>query len=353
MIIELKPLDTLFFRDGKPFNKGYETVADTIFPPFPATIYGALRTAFFDNNISKFQELLHNKSFNTENDPTTKLKINNILIKSNDSDYLFTTPKNMLTCKDDNQSSVIVIDKLNTTNLSNCQLSGLVNETEKNYKYHNSYLDELSFEYYLEKDYSKITNTKSDTIFDVEPKIGIALDNNTNTAKDSNLYRIDLVRLKDDIVLQVDFEGLELPDNFVMKLGGEGKFVSAKQVETSWKIKAPDIDDKFIIYLNTPAIFKNGWLPGWVDESDYTGIIPNTDIKVKLLTANIGKPLLIGGFDMATRKPKPMFKAVPTGSVYFFKIISGNPLQLNQIHQTSISDYYPEQGFGTIYIGKL
>ena len=57
MILELQPLDTLFFRDGKPFNKGEENWADAIFPPFPATIYGALRTAYFNEHIEIFEKL--------------------------------------------------------------------------------------------------------------------------------------------------------------------------------------------------------------------------------------------------------------------------------------------------------
>jgi len=188
MIIEFTPLDTLFFRDGKPFNKGFETVAETIFPPYPATVYGALRTAFFDNNISIFQELLNSNSLNTEKDPTTKLKINNIFIKSNDSDYLFATPKNMLTDVEDKIPSNKVLADLSTIKLSNCELNVLFSDSDKNYNHHNGYLDELSFEYYLDKNYSNVSLPKSDAIFGLEPKIGIAIDNDTNAAKDNNLY---------------------------------------------------------------------------------------------------------------------------------------------------------------------
>ncbi len=56
---------------------------------------------------------------------------------------------------------------------------------------------------------------------------------------------------------------------------------------------------------------------------------------------------------MAKRKPKPMFKAVPAGSVYFFELLEGNANQLEKFHQKSISDIYPEQGFGICYIGKF
>jgi CRISPR-associated protein Cmr3 len=66
MIIELNPLDTLFFRDGKPFAMGEETWADGIFPPPPSVIYGALRTAWFANNIEEFVRLKINNKLDDE-----------------------------------------------------------------------------------------------------------------------------------------------------------------------------------------------------------------------------------------------------------------------------------------------
>lgn len=62
MIIEMKPLDTLFFRDSKPFSRGEDTWADTIFPPYPSTVYGALRTAWFKQNIKEFEYLKESKN---------------------------------------------------------------------------------------------------------------------------------------------------------------------------------------------------------------------------------------------------------------------------------------------------
>ena len=138
-----------------------------------------------------------------------------------------------------------------------------------------------------------------------------------------------------------------------IKLGGEGKFVSVQNLAKSIEIPFPKIDNNFLLYISTPTIFKKGWLPDWIDKDSLKGKIPNTDLTVKLLTASIGKPDLIGGFDMAKRKPKPMYKAVPSGSVYFFEILEGNSSELEKIHQKSISDIYPEQGFGICYVGKF
>ena len=52
MTIQLDALDTLFFKDGKPFSLGEETWADGIFPPPPSVVYGATRTALISSGLS-------------------------------------------------------------------------------------------------------------------------------------------------------------------------------------------------------------------------------------------------------------------------------------------------------------
>lgn len=353
MIIELKPLDTLFFRDGKPFNKGDETWADAIFPPSPATIYGALRTAFFNENIEIFENLKTNNKLNTDDDPTTHLKINNIFIKS-DSDILFKTPFNFLQNKkgkNKNVKSKLLEISNSYVHPSNKNLRLMINDEDELLSYQQSYFYELDFADYLKKSYSNIS-AKKISLFDSEPKVGIAIDSQTGISDEANLYRVDMIRLKKDITLVIDFIGLDIKGEF-LKLGGEGKFVFGEICNNSYEIHLPEIDKKFLLYLSTPAIFKNGWLPSWIEEETLIGTIPNTNLKVKLQSVAIGKPDLIGGFDMAKRTPKPMFKAVPSGSVYYFEILEGSSNELKIKHQQSISDIYPEQGFGICYVGKF
>ncbi len=58
------------------------------------------------------------------------------------------------------------------------------------------------------------------------------------------------------------------------------------------------------LILTSVGIFpENGWKPKEIDN---------------LNAASIGKPVLIGGFDIKRRIPKKMYKSVPAGSVYVF-----------------------------------
>jgi CRISPR-associated protein Cmr3 len=349
MKLELTAFDTLFFRDGKPFSKGNETWADAIFPPYPATIYGALRTAYFNANPQVFSELKENDKLNSNADPTKKLKINNIFIK-NENGYLFQTPRNIL--KKANSNDLEILSEFDTNSLSNYSASQILKSSGEKAEYKKSQLSNINFEDYLNAMYGNIQILKN-PITTSEPKVGIAIDQTTGTSQDEHLFRVDLIRPNIELKIIVDCEGLELENEILLKLGGEGKFAFAKAKEETINIAMPEIDTKFLIYLNTPAIFRKGWLPDWIDEASLIGEIPNTNLKIKFFSCVIGKPEFIGGFDMAKVAPKPMFKAVPAGSVYFCEIMDGNPAELEVIHQRSISDIFPEQGFGICYIGKL
>ncbi len=367
MIIEIAPLDTLFFRDGKPFSMGKETWADGIFPPSPSTIYGALRSKYFSENIEKFQELEKNKKLDKEGDPTKKLTIKNYVLEI-ENNLFFPLPLDLIEKKykhvnpkirqqikrTETREKRYEIEQLKPIYIDNDQVTNLKTEVLLT---HNEEVESIDRGYY------KLSNLKSYLIdkniakckkladfLTNEPKVGIKRNYQTHTSSEGNLYRIGMQRLK-NIKIVVRFENLDIPEKGILKLGGESKPVHYRVIDQP-EIQLPEIDRFFKLYISTPAIFDKGWLPSWIDEENLEGKLPHTNIKVKLLTAVVGKYINIGGFDIKNRKPKTMYKAVPAGSVYYFKILEGDPIELNKIQETSISDKRKEEGFGISYIGK-
>lgn len=365
MIIEINPLDTLFFRDGKPFSMGEETWADAIFPPSPSVIYGALRSAYFAENIEEFQQLKRDNKLDIKGeDKTTNLQINGIYLKIGEDSYL-PVPLDLVKEKNDNDNNVFMLHlgdfpSYVITNV-NDKIENIISHTELEIENVKDGLIRLSaFEKYLnlQNDNKKISiHLLSDYILS-EPKVGIARSSHTHSTELGKLYRVDMKRLEnksnDKLSIVVEYENLDIPEKSLLKLGGEGKAASYKKYDEHIKINFPEFDEKekqFKLVLTTPAIFENGWLPKWIDkdsvEGEYNGL------KLKLLTAAIGKPVHIGGFDMKKRMPKPMYKAVPAGSVYYFKLQNGTMNEVkNQFHNQNISDTYSKQGFGHCYVGK-
>lgn len=212
-----------------------------------------------------------------------------------------------------------------------------------------------AFEQYLHHSKEFHIQTLSDFIL-LEPKIGITRSSNTHSSEESKLYRVDMRRLssktneKLSIVVDFEDEGLSIPESGFLKLGGEGKAASYKS-NKEVNIAFPEFEDdekQFKIVLTTPAIFNNGWMPDIKLADEHYGL------KLNLLTAAVGKPINVGGFDMAKKMPKPMYRAVPAGSVYYFELMEGTMDTVRELfHCKSISDIYANQGFGISFVGKI
>ena len=353
MIIKIDALDTLFFRDGKPFTMGEDTWANGGFPPYPSVIYGALRSAYFSHHLNEL------KKANSENDPTRDLKIKGFYILA-DNDVYLPLPNDCVKKKGGKDNFVSLLPKHELTDIKSSCPTQYALKSKKEEVVEN--VDGGLININSLKKYLKCAKDSSSSILKVadrvlpEPKIGIGINKETGTSEEGKLYRVDMRRLGnkkgESLSVIIDFEGLDLPERGMMKLGGEGKAVSYQNFKPiNCSIDDFESDAKGLkLYLSTPAIFKNGWLPKWIDEK--TLICEGKGLKLKLLTASIGKTVHIGGFDMKVRKPKPMRKAVPAGSVYYFEIKKGDIQKaVEMFNQSAISEFYQEQGFGIAYVG--
>jgi CRISPR-associated protein Cmr3 len=347
--IKIDALDTLFFRDGKPFTMGEDTWANGVFPPYPSVIYGALRSAYFSHHLNELEKA------NNEDDPTRHLKIKGFYILADNTVYL-PLPNDCVKEKGskDNFVSALPMHELEDIR-SSCPTQYALKSKKEEEVVENvdgGLINIKSFGEYLKcakGPFSPILKVADRVL--PEPKIGIGINKETGSTEEGKLYRVDMRRLE-NISLIIEFEDFDLPERGLMKLGGEGKAISYKQFEpVDFSIDNFNFDgNKFKLYLSTPAIFKKGWLPEWINESTLRGEYKG--LKLKLLTASIGKPVHIGGFNMKERKPKPMCKAVPAGSVYYFEIKKGDIQQAFEIfNQSAISEFYQEQGFGIACVG--
>lgn len=103
--------------------------------------------------------------------------------------------------------------------------------------------------------------------------------------------------------------------------------------------------------LASPALFANGWLPGWLNQDTLEGSPPDCTIRLKLRGACVGRWQPISGWSLekGSRGPKPVRRLVPEGSVYFFEVVSGKPEELADLWLRSVADAEQDRrdGFGT------
>jgi CRISPR-associated protein Cmr3 len=358
MLIKIDPLDTLFFRDGKPFSMGEDTWGNCIFPPSPSVIYGALRTAYFSNHIDQLE-----KANKNEEDPTNNLVIHGIYFLDNlenKNTLYLPLPLDLVQKKDvetELENEVYLLSLVEMKLKSSCPTSHVLKGDQGVEVVDEGLINTNVLREYLSCNGKNFPILRLNSRVITEPKIGIGLNGETHTADESKIYRVGLKRLN-NLSLLVEFDGMEFPDKGLLKLGGEGKASSYEKILDPLMVCGLPEDNicediqKFKLYLSTPAIFHQGWIPSWIDINTLEGKYKNS--KFRLLTASVGKYQNLGGFDLQKKEPKPMWKVTPAGSVYYFEIIEGDFKEIFSLfNRKSISEENAKQGFGITFVGKV
>lgn len=146
--------------------------------------------------------------------------------------------------------------------------------------------------------------------------------------------------------------------NTLHPLGGERRLVHWKVGGTNpWacpKDVAEELADsnRVRMVLATPAIFKSGWKPGWVN-GQLTGTPPGAEVVLKLVGVSVRRWQAVSGWSLADlpnqpRGPKPVKRMVPAGGVYFFEVESGAAASLTNRWLEPVSDGEMDRrdGFG-------
>ena len=198
-----------------------------------------------------------------------------------------------------------------------------------------------------------------------DERIHVYIDPSTGTSKTGNLFSttgLDFIRSEGKIFtheqISIDINTDELTNEFIAPLGGErrlAKFTPYQEDNALWSCPNLRISKNLRIIMASPGIFDNGWLPGWINKENLTGKFPNTNIIVKLISAIVDRWQPVSGwcYERGKTGHKPMRRAVPSGSVYFFEIIEGviNPAD---IWLKSICDNEQDinDGFGLVLVGN-
>lgn len=358
MKIKIDAVDTLFFKDGKPFTMGEEVWASSMFPPPPSVIYGALRSHYFGLHPEEISKA------NTAEDPTKDLVLNffGILV---DGKLMFPTPLDLLFRKDANpgEDNLLKTGLVEFNGVSNYAYKYLLRseQSEKVDSVSGSYINLLSLKEYLSKSEGTLNALPLSQFISNEPKTGIGRSNSTRSAEDGKLFRTGMKRpsVKGDsgeikLSFIVDFSGLELPGEGIMKLGGEGK-AATYSAFTGYELPEPvsslstSSNEELLLklYFASHAIFDSG--------SVISGkLIDSLGKTVEVIASATGRAVNIGGFDLKHNKPKEMKKAIPAGSVYFLKITNPNHDNIKSLHGSNLSTpEFAKQGYGTVLVGVV
>lgn len=364
----LIPVDTWFFRDGRPFNMGESDSSNirTLFPPFAMTVVGAMRASFARslgwNGKSNWPMEIKSKLGDGQDLGPLRFRGPYLIREKNSkSEVLFPVPLHLLgkpSEKEEGQWEDITI--LLPGKETDCDIGEKVRlPTSKNvvglsslYGYYLTYED---LEIVLKGgDLSKVCPIQGDdTLWDYEYLVGIQMIFETRIAEEGKLYSSSRVRLKPGVSLALQVEGLvdEVELQSPLTFGGEGKLAYADHLDNSLKIPdAPELncssDDRIIRFTVThltPAYLEGRWpgpgeaLPG----------IPGS----KVVSACIERPIRIGGWDTIKREPLPLKPFLPGGSTWFCEADGSHAEEIRLCNGKYIGKY-SEYGFGEIAIGS-
>lgn len=367
----LEPLDTLFCRDNKPFSAGEDTFAESKFPS-SLTIFGAIGNYILERNNTNLKFFLQR----TQQDPdlgeynpdlnSTTIKLKGPFIFRN---RLYLPPPANLFLIDRYEYKILFPDSNASPKWdiedSSLKPVRLVENRECEPVKHYIPADEI--ERYLKKEeIISITTVKESHFFIPERKFGHKLSRDTLTVEEGFLYSTEQLRFTDFLnskvyektEILIIVEGIDSSkfSNDIIFLGGERKRarirwedndISFKNNEVLTSIKS---NKKFFLYFITPVIFKNGFnRASWPMEFN----------DAELVGAVIGKPLFLSGWqrtDVAQGFPRPLKRAVPPGSVYFFKVNNWDDARFDTLYDKynfneSLSEEYSCTGFGIVLIG--
>jgi CRISPR-associated protein Cmr3 len=385
--------DSLFFRESRPFDTIGGSELSSIFPPSPATIAGAIRSAIGDvqpggvvwANYPGAYPALQQQIGDSES--LGKMAIKGIYLSRQNKDTgawerLYPIPADLVASK--TKAEISQRHFLQVGKAVHCDLGEAVcmavapkddkGVTIKGIKPLDGYwLTQTGLSLALKGEKPALADLiPASQLFSREPRLGIARHNQQRTAQQGMLYQTQHIRPLSTVAIEVDVEGLQgitYPQAGIVRLGGEGRgaafTVLAAENRSASPVPSPEqvIGIKLLLLtpVHVPPAADTAYspLPGFTPakkdgQTVWVGQINGTDLT--LHCAVMGKALREGGWDLRKQQAKPVRSLIPAGSVFYCKINDNTELSaaLTKLQDTQLDNQNPldkQLGRGLITAG--
>lgn len=378
---QLVPHDVLFFRDGKPSTRGADHYLRSLFPPYPSTLYGAVRTRrLLDDGVDLTG--LNEKSWSqrvngleSELGPWGgfgKLEIRGPWLVRN-REPLVPAPADLGVVLTGGAEEIPRVEKA-------VRFHPLIAREEPAKERRWSHpLDLLAprdagdaepgtaaGDWFLTPKGLQAWRgggvpepegfVHRKTLWKDEPRTGLGLQAGRRTHEDGQLYTFGFIRLERDVTLSFEARETGLVEGGAVRLGGEGR-TAALERGTPFPEAGGEAAARFSLCFLTPALSETGgYPPGFAyDEENREVRGQLAGRSCRLVAAALPRFVFVGGWDLATGAPKPLRRAIPPGSVFLFETLDGGAMPLSEIDGLCFSGYpgehLQEQGFGLAVAG--
>lgn len=336
--VYFQPEEWLAFRENRRFNPGDS--AKSIFPSlFP--FYGAVRTALlrlygvelkYHRKPALSEEL--SKKIGDETNPGV-IKLYGPFVyseQSGEKKHYFPAPRNIYKYNSEYRimqyfDASIDLEDLRVGLAWIPEHDG-VEEATENY---------IELEELLKLQSKERFTLSRPTNFQIETRLGIALESSQKKSQEGMIYTISTYRFKDGgFFMLTDSEQTvsEISKIQGVFLGSKQRWCNVKVEPFKHNVFKRIETERVAISLVTPAIYEGGIVPKGAKFAD---------VNIKAIAA--GRKMAISGWDFAAGRPKPVYQAVSPGTVYYLdKAPESDESIINQ-------SFYSQFGFGKfVYI---
>ena len=323
--IELRPVDTWFFRDATPFTAEVvpQEGVQSIFPPHPPTVAGALRAAIAACNgwqgVGRWPEHLNEVLGDGPDDLGTLSFVGPLVLQN--SEPLFPCPRHVLGAADAS-GRWVPRALLRPGPPVQCDLGDAVRlpqivrrdgDMPKLKPPRDIWITTPGLTRVLGGALPCGTEiVRAGDLWTGEERIGLERNRDTRTAEQGMLYSTRHVRLHKGISLGLQVEGVPGHWRFprgVLRLGGESRLAECLEWTGAVSVRQNGrrVRGVFAVVALTPLDLE--WSRGTFDGLALAG--------AQVVSVCAGRPLRIGGWDSLAGRPLPLRSVLAPGSVLF------------------------------------
>lgn len=365
MRLALSPVDTWFFRDSTPFDKGAtpQVGASGVFPPHPSTVAGTIRAALALRNgwdgrgrwSADLEKVLGNGP-----DDLGRLRLTGPFVLHNGLP-IFPAPRHVLGRSSDDGRWIpagwmrpgntrVACDLGPATRLPDAIADGpdsisLVGGARQ-------WVMLAGLERIVRGDLPQEEEiVPEDDVWAEEVRVGIAREPISRTVAEGALYSTQHARLDRRVSIGVEVDGVpndwRSPVGAVLPFGGESRLAAYEAWETEVRLAPGDMHDEpacVVLIALTPILLEHSVLSGRSELPIGGG--------ARVVCACVDRPLRIGGWDSLRRTPLPLRNALAPGSALFCEVEEPGPLAAQVTRGLLRIGDSTASGFGLCALGK-
>ena len=330
--VDLRPVDTWFFRDGTPFTMGnapQENVG-SVFPPHPATVVGAIRAALarsrgWDGRGRWGQDI--GEVLGDGPGALGRVAFDGPFLLR-EGQPLFRMPRHVLGRADVaawkpgallRPGSSVRCDFGEAVRLPD--VAGAPNDVHELKPGDGWWMTRRGLGSVLSGRLPGDAELVPDgCLWSDEPRIGLQRDESTRTAGDGMLYSTRHVRPLSGVSLGVRIAGLPSgwtpPFGQPLTLGGEGRLAECREWSADLALPMPSGEIEATRTVTVVALS-----PVDLPRDVCAGLQPLNDLgDARVVSACLDRPQRVGGWDSLARSPLPLRSVLAPGSTFFCEI---------------------------------